>query len=74
MIHPIELVIYGVNFKCPLEKCALPDNLKEVFQVSTYASSKPGMSLKKQFPHGNLGLQSKNTKIVFHLNHMQVVK
>lgn len=47
MIHPIELVIYGVNFKCPLEKCALPDNLKEVFQVSIYVSSKPVMSLKK---------------------------
>lgn len=47
MIHPIELVIYGVNFKCPLEKCALPDNWKEVFQVSIYVSSKAVMSLKK---------------------------
>lgn len=61
MIHP-ELVMYGMIFKCPLEKCNLPDNLKQVFQVSIYVFSGPEMSLKKQFPDEKLGLQSKITK------------
>lgn len=62
MIHPIELVMYGVIFKCPLEKCDLPDNLKWVFQVSIYVFSESEMSFKKQFPDEILGLQSKNIK------------
>lgn len=47
MIHPIELVIYGMIFKCPLQECTLPGNLKQVSQVSMYVSPKPEMSLKK---------------------------
>lgn len=46
-IHPVELVICDVTFKCPLQKCALPGNLKQVSQVSIYVSPKPEMSLKK---------------------------
>lgn len=62
MIYPIELVIYGVIFKCPLEKCDLPNNLKQVFQVSIYVFWGPEMSLKKQFPDENLDFQNKNKK------------
>lgn len=47
MIRPVESVIYTVIFKCPLQKCDLPDHLKQVFKVSIYVSPKPEMSLKK---------------------------
>lgn len=47
MIYPIELVIYGMIFKCPLQKCTLPGNLKQVSQVSIYVSPMPAVSLKK---------------------------
>lgn len=62
MIHPIELVICSMIFKGPLQKYALPGNLKQVFQVSIYVSPKPEMSLKKQFTDKNFTLQSRNTK------------
>lgn len=77
MIRPIELVIYGVIFKCPLQKCALPDHLKQVSQMSIYVSPKPEMSLKKNcFPMKIYICKVKiqNTQIVFHLNHIHVVK
>lgn len=62
MTDPFESVIYGVIFKCPLQKSVLPDHLKQASQGSIYVTPKPDTSLKKQFLDETSGFQSKNVE------------